>query len=169
MSTIKSQTEDSEDKTRKAESRGARQMIVCSRTWEKSGSYFNNDLHVAEVQREGKEKQMKKKELSNRPQIQDRMKQRGENKQHPSHRRCSKTFWLLRSGPGSSPWMVHHGAPPSVLSEAAAAPERHRNVLSYCPSLTKSTPGTWNLECWPAENVWKNKKRINESEKQVRV
>lgn len=74
----------------------------------------------------------------------------------------------LTSGPGSSPWMVRHGVLLSVLSEAAAAQEHHRNVLSYCPSLTKSTPGTWNLECWPAENVWKNKKQIKKSEKQVK-
>lgn len=78
----------------------------------------------------------------------------------------------LTSGPGSSPWMVHHGAPPSVLSEAAAAPERHCNVPSYCPSLTKSTPGTWNLECWPAENVWKKqekKKWIRKTSQSVKV
>lgn len=65
----------------------------------------------------------------------------------------------LTSGTGSSPWMVHRGGPPSVLSEAAAAPEHHHNVPSYCPSLMRSTPETWNLDCWPTENDWKHEKK----------
>lgn len=65
----------------------------------------------------------------------------------------------LTSGTGSSPWMVHREVPPSALSEAAAAPEHHHNVLSYCPSLMMSTPETWNLDCWPAENDCKHGKK----------
>lgn len=57
---------------------------------------------------------------------------------------------------GSSPWTARPAVLPSVLFEAVSAQERCHNGPSYCPSLRKPTLDTWNLECCPAETVWKN-------------
>lgn len=66
----------------------------------KSGSCVNSDLHVAEVQREGKQKETKKKEL----QILDQMKKKRESKQHASHMNNSRTSWLSGTRVNTGDW-----------------------------------------------------------------